>query len=103
MEEKKLERSKKNLFPPPVSPFPGWIRRIDRLSRPVMQDDIAAFLGNEDLIIRDNGSRPVTIIHKYGLLEINLIIGERDIEVWYSPKQAVWLVEYLDALLQTRF
>lgn len=92
-----------SLFPPPVAPYPGWKRRIYHLSRPVTQEDIEAFLGKEDLIIRDNGTKPVTIIHKYGLLEVNLIVGELDVEVWFSPDEATWSAEYLDALLLTRF
>ena len=55
----------------PIPPYPGWERRIYRLSRPVTKDDIQAFLGNEDLYTRDTAAGPVHIIHKYGLLEIH--------------------------------
>lgn len=91
------------VFPAPVPPFPGWERRIYHLSRPVATDDITAFLGKEELVIRENGEFPVTIIHKYGLLEIHMIVGQRDIDVWFGPEEAVWSAEYLDALLATRF
>jgi len=90
-------------FPHPVPPYPGWERHIYRLSRPVSDDDIAVFLGNEELYIRDTPSGPVTIIHKYGLLEIHCISGEPEVEVWYDPKKESYSSEYLDALLKTRF
>jgi hypothetical protein len=45
----------------------------------------------------------VNIIHKWGVLEIHAIPGEREIEVWFSPDHAAWVSEYLDALLATRF
>ena len=98
--QNKLRRS---VFPSPVPPFPCWERRIYHLSRPITPDDIAAFLGNEELVIRENRESPVTIVHKYGLLEIHMIVGQRDIEVWFSPEETVWSAEYLDALLSTRF
>ena len=90
-------------FPPPVSPYPGWERRVYRLSRPVNQEDIDAFLGDEELYIRETASRPVNIIHKYGLVEIHCIIGEPEIEVWFNPENKAYPAEYLDALLATRF
>jgi hypothetical protein len=88
---------------PPLSPFPGWERRVYRLSRPVTADDIAAFLGNEELWTRDTAAGRVNIIHKYGLLEIHCIIGKREIEVWFNPDKSGYPSEYLDALLETRF
>jgi hypothetical protein len=90
-------------FPDPKSPYPGWERRTYRLSRPVNGDDIAAFLGDEEMYIRETGGSPVVMIHKYGVLEIHAVVGEREIEVWFSPDQAGWSAEYLDALLMTRF
>ena len=88
-----------NQFPP----FPGWELRIYRLSRPVTKDDIQAFLGNEDLYIRETAAGPVHIIHKYGLLEIHALINEKYIEVWFNPERGAYPSEYLDALLATRF
>jgi hypothetical protein len=90
-------------FPNPVPPFLGWQRRIYRLSRPVTGDDIAAFLGNEDLYVRETSAGLVTIIHKYGLVELHCIIGESNIEVWFNPDSGAYPSEYLDALLLTRF
>lgn len=90
-------------FPDPVPPYPGWECRIYRLPRPVTGDDITAFIGDQDLYIRENGKSPVIIIHKYGLLELHLMTGERDAEIWFSPEQTGWVTEYLDALLKTRF
>ena len=84
-------------------PYPGWVRREYTLSRPVTADDVAAFLGNEDLFVRDTAAGPVNIIHKYGLLEFHLIIGKRTIEVWFNPNNGAYPSEYLDALLATRF
>ncbi len=89
--------------PDPVSPFPGWERRICRVSRPVAQEDIQAFLGNEDLYIRETASGPVHIIHKYGLLEIHSLIGKEYLEIWFNPERGAYPSEYLDALLATRF
>lgn len=90
-------------FGNPVAPFPGWERRVYRLSRPVTKEDIEALLGDEDLLIRDIDAGPVHIIHKYGLLEIHTLPGERWIEVWFNPEQGAYPAEYLDALLATRF
>jgi hypothetical protein len=87
----------------PVPPYPGWTRREYRLSRPVKNEDVAAFLGNEDLSVRETPAGPVNIIHKYGLLEIHAIIGEPVIEVWFNPENGGYPSEYLDALLSTRF
>ncbi len=93
----------KSVFQDPVPPYAGWERRIYRLSRPVTEDDIAAFLGNEELYVRETAAGPVNIIHKYGLLEIHTLIGERWIEVWFNPDKGAYPSEYLDALLSTRF
>ena len=93
----------RSLFQDPVVPYPGWERRIYRLSRPVAKDDIQAFLGREDLYVRDTAAGPVQIIHKYGLLEIHALIGEQQIEVWFNPDKGAYPSEYLDALLLTRF
>jgi len=86
-----------------VSPYPGWERRIYRLSRPVTEDDIAALLGNEELYVRETAAGPVNIIHKYGLLELHCIIGEPRVEIWFDPDKGAYPSEYLDALLSTRF
>jgi len=92
-----------SVFPNPVSPYPGWERRIYRLSRPVRDEDIRAFLGKEELYTRDTPSGQVNIIHKYGLVELHCIIGEPHIEVWFDPEGGAYPSEYLDALLATRF
>lgn len=90
-------------FQNPVPPYPGWVRHEYRVSRPVTGDDIAAFLGNEELYIRDTSAGPVNIIHKYGLVELHCLIGEPVIEVWFNPESGAYPSEYLDALLATRF
>ena len=92
-----------SLFINPVPPYPGWELRIYRLSRPVTNDDIQAFLGNEEIYIRETAAGPVHIIHKYGLLEIHSLPGEKYIEVWFNPERGAYPSEYLDALLATRF
>ncbi|MEN6443021.1 MAG: hypothetical protein WC391_05190 [Methanoregula sp.] len=91
------------LFPDPVPPFPGWKKRMYHLSRPVTMEDIQAFLGSEELYIRETSAGPVHIIHKYGLLEIHCLPGQAEIEVWFSPEQPAYATEYLDGLLATRF
>ena len=90
-------------FQNPVPPFPGWVRRMYRLSRPVTEDDITAFLGNEELYIRETAAGPVNIVHKYGLVELHCLIGEPVIEVWFTPENGAYPSEYLDALLSIRF
>jgi hypothetical protein len=73
------------------------------LSRPVTKDDIVAFLGNEELYVRETTAGTVNIIHKFGLVELHCIIGESRIEVWFNPEKGAYPSEYLDALLSTRF
>ncbi|MDD3135359.1 MAG: hypothetical protein PHF57_09240 [Methanoregula sp.] len=90
-------------FQNPIPPFPYWERRIYRVSRPVTEEDIEAFIGNEELYVRDTEAGPVHIIHKYGLVEIHARIGEKRIEVWFNPDREAYPSEYLDALLSTRF
>ena len=90
-------------FDNPVPPFPGWERRIYRLSRPVTEEDIRAFIGDQELYIRETAAGTRAIIHKYGLVEINLIVGERDAEIWFAPEKGAYPSEYLDALFETRF
>lgn len=90
-------------FQNPVPPFPGWERRMYRLSRPVRDDDVSAFLGNEELYVRETAAGLVHIIHKYGLVEIHCLIGEPVIEAWFNPDNGAYPSEYLDALLATRF
>jgi hypothetical protein len=90
-------------FPVPVPPFPCWERRKYRLSRPVTSDDVAAFLGNEELYMRETPAGLVNIIHKYGLVELHCLIGEPEIDIWFNPDNGAYPFEYLDALLSTRF
>jgi len=90
-------------FPNPIPPYPGWVRREYRVSRSVTEEDVAAFLGNEELYVRETPAGPINIIHKYGLLELHCIIGETMIEVWSNPENGAYPSEYLDALLSTRF
>jgi hypothetical protein len=87
----------------PDPPYPGWERRKYRLSRPVTSDDIAAFLGNEELYVRETPAGLVNIIHKYGLVELHCLIGEPEIDIWFNPDNGAYPSEYLDALLSTRF
>jgi hypothetical protein len=87
----------------PIPPYACWERRLYRLSRPVTEEDVRAFLGNEDLYVRETPAGPVHIIHKYGILEIHALIGEGSIEVWFDPENGAYPAEYLDALLATRF
>ena len=61
------------------------------------------FWGTKNYIRRDTPSGQVNIIHKYGLLELHFIVGERSVEVWFNPEQGAYPFEYLDALLETRF
>jgi len=51
-----------SVFPDPITPYPGWERRIYRHSRPVTKDDIQIFLGSEDLYVRDTTACPEQII-----------------------------------------
>jgi hypothetical protein len=90
-------------FDSPVVPFPGWQRRIYRLSRPVTYEDILAFVGNEDLTTRETAGGTRVVIHKYGLVEINLIKGVGEAEVWFAPDKGGYPAEYFEALLGTRF
>jgi len=90
-------------FPGPVPPFPGWVRHEYRVSRPVTGNDVAAFLGNEELYVRDTAAGPVNIVHKYGLAELHFIVGKAQIEIWINSEKGAWPAEYLDALLATRF
>ena len=99
----KTGKSRRSPFPEPVAPFPGWKRSCCRLSRPVAPDDIDAFLKDQELYVRETAKLPVTLIHTWGVLEIHAIPGVGEIEVWFSPDHAVWVSEYLDALLATRF
>ena len=92
-----------SLVPNPVPPYSGWVRYEYLISRPMTEEDVAAFLGNEDLYVRDTAAGPVNIIHKYGLLELHCIIGETKIEIWSNPENRAYSSEYLDALLSTRF
>lgn len=87
----------------PVPPYPGWARRKYCLSRPVTEDDITAFLGNEELYVRETPAGLVNIIHKYGLVELHCLIGEPEIDIWFNPDNGAYPSEYLDALLSTRF
>lgn len=86
-----------------VPPYPGWERRIFHLSRPVTDDDVEALLNGQDEYVRTVGGTRIEIVHKFGLVEIELVIGSPELEAWFSPEQRVWTSEYLDALLATRF
>lgn len=90
-------------FQNPIPPYPGWQRRLYRLSRPMTREDIDSFLGNEDLYVRETAAGPVNIIQKYGLLEIHALIDEKQVEVWFNPDKGAYPSEYLDALLASRF
>jgi hypothetical protein len=90
-------------FPHPVPPFPEWERRVYQLPRPVTERDIEAILHGQDEYYRTAGPERVISIHKFGLVEINLIVGVPEMEVWFSPGQRVWTSEYVDALLSMRF
>jgi hypothetical protein len=92
-----------SVFQNPVPPYPCWERRMYRLSRPVTSNDVLAFLGTEELYVRDTAAGQVNIIHKYGLVELHCLIGEPMIEVWFNPDGGAYPSEYLDALLATRF
>jgi hypothetical protein len=91
------------IFPNPISPYPGWERLEYCVSRPLAEEDVAAFLGNEELYVRETPAGTIHIIHKYGLLELHCIIGEPKIEIWFNPENGASPSEYLDALLSTRF
>ena len=91
------------IFQNPIPPYPIWKRRFYRLSRPVTGNDIQAFQGNQELVVRETGSSQVHIIHKHSLLEIYGVIGEDEIEVFFNPDKESYSLEYLDTLLMTRF
>ncbi len=90
-------------FDNPVAPYPGWQRQLYRLPRPVTRDDILAFLGNEECIVRETDGGKRVVIQKYGVAEINLRIGVSAAEVWFAPDTGGYPAEYVDALLGTRF
>ena len=91
------------IFQNPISPYPLWKRRFYRLSHPVTENDIQAFQGNQELVVRETGSSLVHIIHKHSLFEIHGVIGEDEIEVFFNPDKESYSLEYLDTLLMTRF
>lgn len=74
-----------------------------RLSRPVTEEDVAAYIQDQELYRRETEAGEIRIIHKFGIVEINCIVGERFIEVWFSPEMSAVASEYVDALLSTRF
>ncbi len=90
-------------FRDPVPPYPGWERRVYRLSRPVTDHDVRAILHGQEEYVRTVGADRIVVVHKFGLLEIDLVVGSPEIEVWFSPEQRAYTSEYLDALLATRF
>ncbi len=90
-------------FEVPVPPYPGWERRLYRLPRPVTHGDVEAILNGQEEYYRTVGGDRVISIHKFGLVELNLIVGAPEVEAWFSPEQKGWTFEYLDALLATRF
>lgn len=87
----------------PVAPYPHWQRMTYHLPRPVTREDVAAFVRNQDLYRRETAAGEVQIIHKFGIVEINCLIGERTIEVWFAPGESAVAAAYVDALLATRF
>jgi hypothetical protein len=87
----------------PVAPYPHWQRMIYHLPRPVTEEDVAAFVRNQDLYRRETDAGEIQIIHKFGIVEINCLIGERTIEVWFAPGKSAVAATYVDALLATRF
>lgn len=97
------EQEESVAFPEPVPPHPGWILRKYRVGRPVTREDIDAFLGNEDLYLRETRNGKIFIIQKYGLLEIDAMVGSRELQVWLSAEKAGYSSDYVDALLATRF
>jgi hypothetical protein len=92
-----------SLFQNSSPPYPCWKRRLYHLSRPVTEEDVRAFLGNEELYVRETQAGPVNIIHKYGLIEIHCITGKAEVEVWFNCENGAYPSEYLDALFSTRF
>jgi hypothetical protein len=90
-------------FRDPVPPYPGWERRVYRLSRPVTAEDVRAILNGQEEYVRTVGNDRIVVVHKFGLLEIDLVVGSPEVEVWFSPEQRARTFEYLDALLATRF
>ena len=90
-------------FPESTAPYPGWALRKYHVRHPVTKEDIDAILGNEDLYLRESGSEKIFIIQKYGLLEINVILGSRDLQVWLNPEKEGFSADYLESLLSTRF
>lgn len=87
----------------PVPPYPGWERRVYRLPRPVTAEDVRAILNGQEEYIRTIGADRIVVVHKFGLLEIDLVVGSPEVEVWFSPEQRARTAEYLDALFATRF
>ena len=66
-------------------------------------DDVQAILNGQDEYYRTVGPDRVVSIHKFGLVEIDLVVGAPEVEVWFSPRQRAHTFEYVDALLATRF
>lgn len=87
----------------PIPPYPHWQRMLYHLPRQVTEEDVAAFVQNQDLYRRETNAGEVRIIHKFGIVEINCLIGERTIEIWFAPEKSAVALGYLDALLSTRF
>ncbi len=93
----------KMIYENPVPPYPGWERRIYRLPRPVTREDILEFSRDQELWVRETGQGQVYIIHKYGLLELNFLIGKSEVEVWFNSDKKMSSAEYIEALFMTRF
>lgn len=87
----------------PVPPFPGWKQMVYRLPRPVTEEDVAAFVRDQELYRRETSAGEVWIVHKFGIVEIHILIGERAVEAWFDPKKSALALEYLTSLLETRF
>lgn len=87
----------------PIPPFPRWRRTTYRLPRPVTEEDIAAFVQDQELYSRETAAGEIWIVHKFGIAEIHCIVGERTIEVWFAPEKSAAALAYIDALLSTQF
>lgn len=84
----------------PVPPYPQWRRILYHLSR---DRSVAAFVQDQELYCRETAAGDIWIVHTFGIVEIHCIIGERVIEVWFAPEKSGAALEYIDALMSTRF
>lgn len=87
----------------PFPPFPGWKRMVYSLPRPVTEEDVAAFVRDQELYCRETSAGEVWIVHKFGIVEIHILIGARAVEAWFDPEKSALALEYLTSLMETRF